>query len=676
MGKPQYKQRFRAEWLNDNRYKHWLNRVEGDDRKCFCKYCKCIISAKVSDLERHRSTDKHKKAEQPFSSLRQSVLPFQKVSNETKISEGKLALFVAEHCAVRVADHLSDICTACFSDSKGCSNLKLKRSKCIGVIKHVLAPHFDEELLLDIGERKFSLLIDESNDISTIKVLGLVIRYYSDVKQRVIVTFLDFIELKECDAKGICDALKAALRKHGLNLERLLALGTDNASVMVGINNGVHAQLKSEVPNLILVKCVCHSIQLAVSHAASECMPRNLDFLIKETYNWFSHSSVRQVKYRELYSVLNDGLNPLKLVQCSATRWLSIEVAVTRVLSQWHELKLHFDMSRTQERCYTAETLHAMFLDKENYVLLTFLKPILKEVQLVNKNFEAETQDPTKLFKDLMHLIDSLCSKVVIPGKRVLVDTVIENYISPRPYLGYECEKELRENNFPVAIEIRIRERCTKFMVELVKQLRQRLPENVGVLQSMSMLSVTECLKPIKPDIIELSKLLVGDNAEYLTQVDFQWKKLHHTKWTETANTLHFWTEVANYRDSSGENPYKELSEVALSALSLPHSNADVERSFSHMNLIKTKLRNRMNLSTLSAIMSVRYGLKRNGKCCATYELPDEVVKKIGSMESYGADSSSAPHSQSQVGQEEQATHSGACDIEEDWEVFDLIQQE
>lgn len=132
MGKPQYKQRFRAEWLNDNRYKHWLNRVEGDDRKCFCKYCKCIISAKVSDLDRHRSTDKHKKAEQPFSSLRQSVLPFQKVSNETKISEGKLALFVAEHCAVRVADHLSDICTACLVTAKGAVTLNSKDQNALG----------------------------------------------------------------------------------------------------------------------------------------------------------------------------------------------------------------------------------------------------------------------------------------------------------------------------------------------------------------------------------------------------------------------------------------------------------------------------------------------------------------------------------------------------------------
>ncbi|GCB66408.1 hypothetical protein scyTo_0010096 [Scyliorhinus torazame] len=215
--------------------------------------------------------------------------------------------------------------------------------------------------------------------------------------------------------------------------------------------------------------------------------------------------------------------------------------------------------------------------------------------------------------------------------------------------------------------QTRIRERCTNFVVELVKQLRQRLPDNVGVLQSVSLLSVSECLKPIKPDIIELSKLFVGDDPSYLTHIDFQWKKIHHTKWSETGNTLHFWAEIANYRDSSGENPYKELSEVALTALALPHSNADVEHCFSHMNLIKYKLRNRMKTSILNEIMSVKYGLKRNDKCCATNELPTNVVKKIGTMEAY--DSSSATRGQLI---HDQATCSSAADMEEDWDAFDL----
>ena len=39
------------------------------------------------------------------------------------------------------------------------------------------------------------------------------------------------------------------------------------------------------VPSIILIKCGCHSLLLAVSHAAAERLPRNLGFLIAESRN-------------------------------------------------------------------------------------------------------------------------------------------------------------------------------------------------------------------------------------------------------------------------------------------------------------------------------------------------------------------------------------------------------
>ena len=50
---------------------------------------------------------------------------------------------------------------------------------------------------------------------------------------------------------------------------------------MDGINNGVFSKLKKDVPSLILIKCACHSLPLAVSYAASESLPRT--FLIAES---------------------------------------------------------------------------------------------------------------------------------------------------------------------------------------------------------------------------------------------------------------------------------------------------------------------------------------------------------------------------------------------------------
>ena len=158
-------------------------------------------------------------------------------------------------------------------------------------------------------------------------------------------------------------------------------------------------------------------------------------------------------------------------------------------------------------------------------------------------------------------------------------------------------KKRIEECQFSPQLESTVRERCINFIVELAKQLRQHLPDNIRVLQSISLLSADECLKAIKSSILSLASLFTED-ASTLTKIDFQWKKLHHTGWTETSNTLKLWSEVANYRDASGENPYLDLAEIAISALSLPHSNADVEHTFSNMNFVKSKLRNKMKLST------------------------------------------------------------------------------
>lgn len=164
-------------------------------------------------------------------------------------------------------------------------------------------------------------------------------------------------------------------------------IGTDNASVMTGVNNGVFKKLKTLAPHLILVKCVCHSLQLSVSSAAKEFLPRNLEFLIRETYNWFSYSAYRQSEYKNIYRIMNEGHEPLKIVQACNTRWLSIESAVNRLYEQWFELKAHFDIVRLKEKCCTAEILYAMYSDQTNYVYLCFLKPILADIQMVNKAF-------------------------------------------------------------------------------------------------------------------------------------------------------------------------------------------------------------------------------------------------------------------------------------------------
>ncbi len=76
-------------------------------------------------------------------------------------------------------------------------------------------------------------------DISVRKYLGLALHFFSEHSQTLVSTFLQLAPLQECDANGIVDALKSSLHAYGLNLQNLIGTGTDNASVMVGINKEV-----------------------------------------------------------------------------------------------------------------------------------------------------------------------------------------------------------------------------------------------------------------------------------------------------------------------------------------------------------------------------------------------------------------------------------------------------
>ena len=58
-----------------------------------------------------------------------------------------------------------------------------------------------------IGSNKLSLLLDESNDISIIKLLGLSIVYFSHVSNKVESNYLGLTQLEKCDASSIVTAL-------------------------------------------------------------------------------------------------------------------------------------------------------------------------------------------------------------------------------------------------------------------------------------------------------------------------------------------------------------------------------------------------------------------------------------------------------------------------------------
>lgn len=304
-----------------------------------CRYCNIMITAKASVLEQHLNSDGHKNASEPFSDSRNSQRCLHKsyfsqdIKLKARSAEARLALFIVAHTAFRSIDHLQDVCKLEFKDSEH-SNLQIHRTKCCGIILNILAPYFEKILRKDIDDNKFSLLVDESTDISVNKLLGVAICYFSIDSKDIVSTYLGLVELNKCDAQGISTGVRQVMNDNKLQFVNLHGLGTDNASVMVGSVGGVAEILKEDCPNIRLMRCVNHSLQLAVSDATRLTIHTYIEFMMEETYAWFSRPSERQQTYAELFSSITGKENPLKMLRSCKTRWLSIEPAVSRTLDQ------------------------------------------------------------------------------------------------------------------------------------------------------------------------------------------------------------------------------------------------------------------------------------------------------------------------------------------------------
>lgn len=343
---------------------------ENSLHNAYCKACTSYIRAHKSDLVRYTESAMHKHNMKSLASdIKQQKLTDKNhvtiISNEEKKTELLLAVYIALHSSIRSIDHLTDV----YNRISRNNSIKLHRTKCSLLIKKVIAPALLEDLLHDIEDCLYSLIFDESTDVTTIKYLCIRVRYFSKKINKILVCFLGLVEVEKVTADELYLKFKKFLTNRGLKITNMIGLGTDGANNLCGRQNSLYARFKKDNPKLQLVRCICHSLNNASSKAA-EVLPSNLDFLCKEIYAWFSHSSLRRIEYKRLYDILNNGEKPFhNFVQLCSTRWLCRYNVINILLEHYDELKTHFRFIVNKEKCYTAKMLNEM-LRLITYILL------------------------------------------------------------------------------------------------------------------------------------------------------------------------------------------------------------------------------------------------------------------------------------------------------------------
>ena len=157
----------------------------------------------------------------------------------------------------------------------------------------------------------FSLMTDESTDISVLKQLVLVARYILTTGD-VTTSFVAIEDLADGKAETIETAIIDITNKKSVEVARLRGFGSDGAPVMTGRRNGVVKMLSERFPKLISVHCVNHRLELAAAHAADD-VPYLVRFKATvQTFLFYQNSPVRMAGLRVIQEVLNDPVIKLK----------------------------------------------------------------------------------------------------------------------------------------------------------------------------------------------------------------------------------------------------------------------------------------------------------------------------------------------------------------------------
>lgn len=178
-------QKFRDFWLSEKDFGKWLTRDDQSAYKAKCKLCNVSITAELAVIRNHAKSQAHlskssilsnQTSINKFTTSNQSIES--SLSKAAKRAEIKLCGFMVEHnISFNVMNHLTDVVKDIFPDSEVAKNVQLKATKSKSIVKNVLGESEKEVLSNKLKNTNFSILIDESTDVSAVQTMCIVVRY-------------------------------------------------------------------------------------------------------------------------------------------------------------------------------------------------------------------------------------------------------------------------------------------------------------------------------------------------------------------------------------------------------------------------------------------------------------------------------------------------------------------
>jgi hypothetical protein len=484
----------------------------------------------------------------------------------------------------------------------------------------------------------FSIIVDETKDITKVEQLSVILRYYLDgiVYER----FMGFKAAQSLTASSLFKYIKEILSVSNVDILKCVAQTYDGASVMSGKNNGVQALFRQEVPQAIYVHCYNHRLNLVISDVCKNIPTVKMFFDIIENLYVFVSGSAIHSKFMEIQTIMKYKPT-VELKRICLTRWTAQVFACLALKKGLSPLLVLLNKLIFEQGDRAAESKGLLHLIDFDFVFnLNMFCDILQTLKTTSdylQNVKAEMAESLVLISSIITTFKTMRTDETGNNNsnfnkmyNEAINICKENSISI-PNEHNEHSKKKRTKKVPEKFKQYIftenssletnwvssknglrRHVYLPALDYIIKELEARFIDNYDVLSSISYLHPQN------------SQFLNYDNlkplaAHYNLDQDNLKAELKILPTTIKKYQIHYNIKVNNLMNliellEKYKLAFNETYKLAIIIITIPVSSAACERTFSCLRRLKNYMRNRITNERLNnlSLISIEKKISKN----------------------------------------------------------------
>lgn len=596
--------------FNDDYTKEWdfIRRGE-QEHEATCRLCSCTFSighGGKADIVQHIQTKKHKnQIPVPSSSKPVSSYFLKRHSDEDdKVTAAEMTMAyhtIKHHQSFSSSDCNNKLFSTIFPDSKIAEKCSSARTKCTALIKNVIAPQSVKHVITVVkNEANFYGISTDASNHNNEKIFPVTVQYFTP-KSGMEIKLIKVSSLANETSDAIVELCTTTLESYELDVKKCVAFCGDNCNTNFGGRqrlgtNNVFYKLKTTLNgDMEGIGCPAHLLHNTMRTAA-DTLSVDVEVIVMKIFSHFSTYTVRNERLKDFCEFV--GVKYQTIVSHSKTRWLSLSNAIERILKLFPALKSYFLLLEHPPKIlfdFFSSPLSECYLNVVHSVLHALKMKIL-EIEGGDKS----TVDVLATLKETEKIFKERHDANFIP---ISVKTLIKS----EDILPEKAEEFLSEV-----------QRFYKIGYDYLRSWMDAL--NKYDVYSWMKLNSSPTWQQLEESCLALKEKNVGiDDNELFTEWsnlrEFVTNELEKNKenWTEIS-TQHKWVRYLSACELKCQ--YTQLLIICQYVFSIPAHNAHVERIFSTMSLQWTKERNRLELSTVEAILQI---LVNERKSCSEF---------------------------------------------------------